>query len=44
MQLILNMRYITEDLNKVILEKCHVTKTNLAGIKKGIYLNVIQQS
>jgi hypothetical protein len=36
------MRYITEDLNKVILDKCNVTKTNLLGIKKGIYLHVFQ--
>jgi hypothetical protein len=38
------MRYITEDLNKVILEKCNATKTNLADIKKGIYLHVFQPS
>ena len=38
------MRYITEDLNKVILEKCNATKTNLEGIKKGIYLHVFQPS
>ena len=36
------MRYITEDLNKVILDKCNITKTNLSNIKKGIYLHVFQ--
>ena len=38
------MRYITEDLNKVILDKCNATKTNLKGINKGIYLHVFHPS
>ena len=38
------MRYITEELNKVIIDKCNDTKTNLNCIKKGIYLHVFQPS
>jgi hypothetical protein len=38
------MKYITEDLNKVIIDKCNYTKANLNCIKKGIYLHVFQPS
>lgn len=38
------MKYITGDLNKIILDKCDDTKTNLNGIQKGIYLHVFQPS
>ena len=36
------MKYITGDLNKIILDKCDDTKTNLNRIQKGIYLHVFQ--